>query len=436
MFDKIKESVQKFSRKGVADEEAVQELVKDIQRDLMKADVDVELVHELSQDIKKEALSEDKPDGITRKEHVLETVYNQLENILGQKAEIKIQPQTILLAGLYGAGKTTTAAKLSDYYRKRGLKTGLIAADTDRPAAHEQLKQLSEDADAEFYGEKNSSNPEKIVKNGIEQFEEKEVDVKIIDTAGRDSLDQELKQQIKDIEQAADTDEKYLVMPSDIGQNAKNQAEEFNQAIDITGVIITKIDASAKGGGAIVACEKTSSPVKFVGTGEKLGDLEEYDPVDFVSDIIGQPDLESLLEKVEEMDTDPEELLEGEFTLEDFQQQMEQVTGSGMMEEMMQQLPIGGSKMPDNFANMTEEKIQSYNTIIDSMTHEEKQDPSLIDRSRTERIANGSGNQPGEVKDLVKHYRQTKNMMDKFDKSGMRGGGQGQIKNMMNKLGI
>ena len=436
MFDKIKESVQKFSRKNVADEEAVQELVKDIQRDLMKADVDVELVHQLSQDIKEEALKEDKPEGITRKEHVLETVYSQLEQILGEKAEINIQPQTILLAGLYGAGKTTTAAKLADFYRKRGLKTGLIAADTDRPAAHEQLKQLSEDAEAEFYGEKDSDDPEEIVKNGVREFEDKNVDVKIIDTAGRDSLDEELKQQIKDIEQAADTDEKYLVMPSDIGQNAKDQAIQFDEAIDITGVIITKIDASAKGGGAIVACETTSSPVKFVGTGEKLGDLEEYDPVDFVSDIIGQPDLESLLEKVEEMDTDPEELLEGEFTLEDFQQQMEQVTGSGMMEEMMEQLPIGGNKIPDNFSNMTEEKISSYNTIIDSMTSEEKQDPNLIDRSRTERIAQGSGQQPGEVKDLVQHFRQTKNMMDKFDKGAMRGGGQGQIKNMMNKLGL
>jgi len=166
MFDKIKESVQKFSSKSVADKEAVENLVKDIQRDLIRADVDVSLVSELSDEIREEALEDELPSGLTRKEHVLEIVYNKLEELLGEEAEIEIEAQKILLCGLYGAGKTTTAGKLADFYRKRGLKPGVIAADTDRPAAYDQLKQLAEDIDVSFYGEKEAEDPVSVVRNG------------------------------------------------------------------------------------------------------------------------------------------------------------------------------------------------------------------------------------------------------------------------------
>lgn len=430
MFDKIKDSIQKFSSKGVADEEAVNQLVKDIQRDLIKADVDVTLVQELSDEIKEEALKEDLPSGLTRKEHVVEIVYNKLENLLGEEAEIQIEPHTVLLAGLYGAGKTTTAGKLADYYRKRGLKTGLIAADTDRPAAHEQLKQLAEDADTEFYGEKNNDDPVEIIENGKEKLD---ADMIIVDSAGRNSLDQELTTQLQKMSQAIQPDEKYLVIPADIGQSAKTQAQQFDEAIDITGVIVTKMDSSAKGGGAITACKQANAQVKFIGDGETLTDIKKFRPVDYVSQMIGQPDLESLLEKVEQLDTDPEEMLEGDFTLEDFQQQISQVTDAGMMEEVMQQLPFGSSKMPDNLANMTEKQVSNYNYIIDSMTKEEKQDPSMINKNRVERIAKGSGTTTEQVRNLVKHYRQTKNMMDKFDKKDMK---RGNMQNMMNKMGF
>ena len=429
MFDKIKDSIQKFSSSNVADEEAVEQLVKDIQRDLIKADVDVSLVSDLSDEIREESLGE-KKDGLSRKEHVLEVVYNKLENLLGEKAEIEIEPQTILLAGLYGAGKTTTTGKLADYYRKRGMKVGVIAADTDRPAAYDQLKQIADDVEAQFYGEKDAEDPVKVVENGKEKLD---VDVLIVDSAGRNSLNDELKNELSSMEETLQPDQKYLVIPADIGQSARKQAENFDDAVGLTGVVVTKMDSSAKGGGALVACDHADISVKFIGTGEKMGDLEIYDPVDFVSDMIGQPDLESLLEKIEELDTDPEAILEGEFTLEDFQEQMASVTDSGMMEEIMGQLPFSSDQIPDNVANLTEDKIGSYNVIIDSMTDKEVQDPSVINKERRERISQGSGTTVEEVQELIKHYRQTKNMVDKFDKKSMK---RGNMQNMMQKMGL
>lgn len=430
MFDRIKDSVQKFSSRNVADKEAVEELVKDIQRDLIRADVDVELVSDLSSEIKEEALEEELPSGLSRKEHVLKIVYDRLEQLLGEEAEIDEGPQKILLCGLYGAGKTTTAGKLADFYRKKEMKVGVIAADTDRPAAYEQLQQVADDANAEFYGRKEASDPSKVVEEGMEELD---VDVTIVDSAGRNSLNEDLREELEEITDVFQPDNKYLVIPADIGQSAREQTEMFDSAVGLTGVVVTKMDSSAKGGGALVACANSEASVKFIGTGETISDLEVYDPVDFVSDMMGQPDLESLLEKIEELDTDPEEILEGDFTLHDFKDQMESVTGSGLMEEMMQQLPFSKDKLPSNMADMTEGKIQNYSIIMDSMTDEEMKDPSIIKASRRERIADGSGTQPGDVKELIDHYRQAKNMVDKFDKGGME---RGNMKQMMSKMGL
>jgi signal recognition particle subunit SRP54 len=427
VFDRIKESVQKFSRNAVADEDAVEELVNDIQRDLIQADVDIELVQELSDSIRTEALKEEAPEGFTRKEHVLEVVYSELESLLGEEAEPRQEPHTVLLCGLFGAGKTTTAGKIADFYRKRELKPGLIAADTDRPAAVDQLEQIAEQVDAEFYGEKDTDDPVGVVRRGRQELD---ADVVIVDSAGRNSLDEDLRRELSEMSRVAEPDERYLVVPADLGQSAGPQAEEFADAVDITGVVVTKMDSSAKAGGALVACREAGAQVELVGTGEEMQDLEVFDPVSFVEEMLGQPDLESLLEKVEELDTDPEELLEGEFTLEDFRDQISQVTDTGIMEDMMQQLPIGG-QMPDNLADITEQKVGSYETVMESMTEEELQDPDVIGRSRRERIARGAGVPEEEVRELLKHFRQTRNMMDK-----MGSGGRGNMQQMMQKLGL
>ena len=433
VFGKIRESIKEFTGLAVADKEAVEKLVKNIQRDLIRADVDIALVKDLSESIKEKALEEDLPKGLSRKEHVINIVYEQLSGILGEKkAEIDIKPKNILMIGLFGAGKTTTTAKLADFYRKRGLKTGLIAADVHRPAAHEQLQQNAEKADAEFYGEKGNDDAAEIVRNGVKALSD--CDIKIVDSAGRDSMNKELEKELKDIEKALKPDETLLVVPADIGQSAREQAETFNKAVGIDGVVVTKMDSSAKGGGALSSCAASDAEIKFIGTGEGIKDLKVYDPEDFVSELLGVPDLSSLLEKARESidEEQAKKFMEGEFTLQDFYEQMEQMTEMGGFDKILDKLPIGG-KIPDNVMDMQEKQIGKYRNIMDSMTQEEMEEPKKIDSSRARRIAEGSGTEKKEVRQMIKQYRQAKNMMNKFSGKNMR---RGNMKKMMRQLGF
>ncbi|MCJ7450726.1 MAG: signal recognition particle receptor subunit alpha [Candidatus Nanohaloarchaeota archaeon QJJ-9] len=434
-FDKLKESIKDFAGRGVADKEAVKSLVKDIQRDLMKADVDIELVKELTDRIKEKALKEDIPPNLTRKEHVLNIVYDELAGILGEeKKEVEVREKNILLLGLFGAGKTTTAAKLADFYRKRGMKVGMIAADIYRPAAYEQLKQNAEKVDAEFYGDKDAENAADLVKRGKKELSD--CDIIIVDSAGRDSMDNELKKELKEIEKAFQPDEKILVVPADIGQSAGDQASTFNKAVDIDSVIVTKMDSSAKGGGALTSCARTDAEISFIGTGEKVEDLDVYDPEEFVSELLGVPDLSSLLEKAEEAidEEEAEKFMEGEFNLKDFYGQMEKMASEDMFSQLLDKLPIQGD-LPDNVMDMQEEQVENYRHIMDSMTEEEMQEPKIIDSSRAERIAQGSGTSKKDVRQMIKQYRQAKNMMDKFSGGGMKRGG-GKMKQLMRQMGF
>ncbi len=433
VFDNLKESIKEFTGLAVADKEAVEKLVKDIQRDLIRADVDISLVKDLSETIKERALEQDLPKDLSRKEHVINIVYEELSSILGEeKAEIDIKPKRILMIGLFGAGKTTTTAKLADFYRKRGLKPGLIAADVHRPAAYEQLEQNAEKAKAEFYGEKDGDNAEKIVKKGLKELSD--CDVVITDSAGRDSMNKELEKELKNIEKAFKPDETILVVPADIGQSAREQAETFNNAVGIDGVIVTKMDSSAKGGGALSSCAAADAEIKFIGTGEGIGDIEVYDPESFVSDLLGVPDLSNLLEKARESidEEQAKKMLEGDFTLQDFYEQMDQMSSMGGFDKILDKLPFG-DKLPDNVMDMQERQLKKYRHIMDSMTDEEMADPKLINSSRAERISKGSGTEKKDVRQMIKQYRQAKNMMDKFSGKNMR---RGNMKKMMQQLGM
>lgn len=432
MFKKLKKGVKRFAGLSLAGEEEINSLVKDIQRSLLKADVDVELVSEISDRIKDNALKEDIPKGITRKEHVLHIVYQELERIMGEGKEVKTEPKRILLAGLYGSGKTTSSGKIAEFYRKRGLKTGLLACDPDREAAYDQLKQVAEKADSKFSGIKGEENTSKIVRNGLKELED--CDVIILDSAGRNSLNKELSKELEEISSEFEPDEKILVVPADIGQAAKEQAESFDNAVGINSVLVTKMDSSAKGGGALTSCAQAGAKIQFIGTGESLEDLEVYDPVDFVSQMLGVPDLDSLLEKAEEA-MEPEEaekFLEGEFTIEEFIDQVSSIGDFGAIDQIMDKLPFK-KKLPDNVMEMQQEKIEKYKEIIKSMTPEEKRDPKIINSSRAERIAKGSGTDSKDVKELIKQYRQAKNMMNKFSGKKMKGR---NMKKIMNQLGM
>lgn len=433
VFDNLKDSIKDFAGLGVADREAVEELVKDIQRDLIQADVDIQLVKELSEDIKEEALKEDIPGQLTRKEHVLNIVYEHLAAILGDEPEIAVEPKRILLIGLFGAGKTTTAGKLANFYRKRGLTPGLIAADVHRPAAYEQLQQNAEQIDAPFYGDPDSDDAAQVVEEGMDALAD--TDVMIVDSAGRDSMDDDLRTEIKAIEATFQPDETILVVPGDIGQSAREQAETFQDAVGIDGVVVTKLDSSAKGGGALSSCAAAGASIQFIGTGEGMDDLEVYNPESFVEDLLGVPDLESLIEKAQESidEETAKDFMKGDFDLKDFYEQMEQMTEMGAMDQVMDMLPFNTSQLPDNVMEMQEEKIGAYRTLMDSMTEEEMHDPKVVDDSRAKRIAQGAGREKQEVREMIKQYRQAKNMMDKFSGGDMKRGG---MKKMMRQFGM
>jgi len=434
MLEKLRDALSKFARIGVADKNSVDALVKEIQRTLIQADVDVKLVFDLSKRIKDEALDEKIPKGLTRREHVINIVHSELTRFLGEKAPtIDLAAQKILLVGLFGSGKTTSSAKIAKFYMKKGLTVGLISCDTWRPAAYEQLKQLGEKIGVEVYGEPKEKKASKIVKDGLKHFAGKKVI--IIDSAGRSALDSELRAELEDVNKAAGADERFLVLSGDIGQAAKKQADEFNKIVGLTGVILTKMDSSAKGGGALSACFASGINVKFIGTGEKIDDFEVYDPVRFVGRLLGMGDLEALLEKAKEA-IEPEkaaDFVKGDFNLQDFYSQIESVSKMGSFSKLLEMIPgMSAVKLPKDMVDVQEAKMKRWKYIMQSMTKEEKLNPDIIDSSRLQRIAKGSGTKPEEVKELIKNYNQTKKMVKKMQggKAFKRGPMAGLMKNM------
>ncbi len=430
LSSKLKGALQKIAKLGSVDEEAVNALVAEIERALIAGDVDVKLAKQLSEQVKKRAF-EKIPQGLTRREHVINVVYDELTRILGgEKPEISLKPKRVLLCGLFGSGKTSTAAKLARFYQKKGLRPALIAADTYRPAAYEQLQQLADKIKAEFYGEKGEKDATKIIKNALKKIRG---DVIIVDSSGRDALDASLVKEIQDINFAFNPQEKILVIPADIGQAAKAQAEAFQKALKITDVIVTKMDATAKGGGAITACYATGAKVKFIAVGETPEDLEIYDAKKFVARLAGIPDLETLVEKAKAVAKPElaEKMLKAEFTMEEFIQQFEAMQQMGPLSQITEMLGLGG-KIPKQQLEEQQEKMKKWKHIINSMTPKERQDPDMIDASRVKRIAKGSGSTEAEVRELLSNYSKIKKMMKKMGAGRLK---RGDMSKMMRSMG-
>jgi len=422
----LKGTLRKITGRGFVDKELLEELSRDIQRALLQSDVNVKLVFELTKTIKDRALNEKPPTGLTQKEHVVNIVYEELVKFLGGKSsEMPLKPTKILLVGLFGSGKTTTVGKLALFYKKKGLKPCMIACDTFRPAAYEQLKQIGEQINVPVFGNPKEKNSSKVLKESLKKAEK--YDVKIVDSSGRDALNKEMIDEVKRINSILQPEEKILVIPADLGQQAEAQAKSFRDALGITGVIVTKMDGTAKGGGALSACAATGAPVKLIGTGEKLDALEKFDPERFISRMIGFGDLKTLLEKAKEVGADEtaKKVVSGKFTLDEFYEQIEQVQKMGPLSHVASMIPgfskiKAMGKVPD--MNVQEEKLKHFKFIMDSMTPEERQDPSIINGSRVRRIAKGSGCKESEVRELLKLYKQSKKVM-KMMKPGKRGFG-------------
>ncbi|MBN2014694.1 MAG: signal recognition particle protein [Candidatus Altiarchaeota archaeon] len=433
VFDKLKDGLQAaittLRKAVVVDKKTVREYIKEIQKTLLSADVNVELVFKLSKNIEERGFLEKPPGVLDKSENLIKITYEELVGLLGRGEKLPIQEgERILLVGTQGSGKTTTAAKLANYLKKKGFNSRLICADTFRPAAYEQLKQLSDEIHIPFYGSPGEKDALKIIGEGFEKFRGK--GLTIIDSEGRHSLDDELMRDINRIYTEVKPEKTLLVLDSTIGQRAGEQAAAFKKACNVDGVILTKLDGSAKGGGALSACATTGAPVYFMGVGEHADDFEEFDPERFVSRLIGFGDLQGLLEKAKEVEFDEESaerLVSGKFTLEDLYQQIEQMKKMGSLSKLMEMLPFG-SKIPRDMMDLQEEKLQTFRIIMDSMTEEEMQNPELIKRSRVERIAHGSGKKTEEVRELLNHYKKMKKMMKSF-------GDERKLKKLMKRFG-
>ena len=410
---KLREVIAKFTGKSVIDENAVKQLIKELQRVLIASDVEVRLVFSLSKNIEKRIKEED-PKGASLREHTLKIVYEELEKLLqGENYRVEINPKKIMLVGLYGSGKTTTAGKLALFYKKKGMSVALVGADYDRPAAIEQLKQLSEKVGVKFYSEGKSSV--EAVENAIKEAKE---DVVIIDTAGRNAFDEELKEELRRIYETAKPEEVFLVLSADTGKIAKKQAEQFNEAVKLTGVIITRMEGSGKGGGALSSIASLKIPIAFIGTGEKLENFEVFNAKKFVGKLLGVPDLEGLIEKVKEVQKKfdlKEEDIE-ELNIESFYKQLKATKSMGSLSGLMANL--GMSNIPKEMIRRSEEEMKRYEAMINSMTKKERKYPEIIikERGRAERIARGSGTTREDVRRFLNQFMKMKKLMGRFGK--------------------
>ncbi|RME53577.1 signal recognition particle protein [Candidatus Woesearchaeota archaeon] len=440
VLDKLGESlrstIKKVTKSLFVDEKLVNELVKDIQRALLQSDANVQLVFEVTRRIKERALKEDCPKGLTKQEFLINIVYEELVSFLGGEAPRVIpqkKPFTIMLVGLFGNGKTTTAGKLAHFYKKRGLKVVLIQTDTWRPAALDQLEQLGKRIGVPVFGVKGAKDPVKIV----EAADTKGADVVIVDTAGRDALSEDLIEELDRLSKVVRPDETLLVMAGDVGQAAQRQAEAFHETCHVTGVVITKLDGTAKGGGALIACSVTGAPVKFIGVGEKLDEFEIFDPKRFVGRLLGMGDLEGLLEKAREAISEEEaqdlgrKFLKGDFNLLDLYQQMEAVRKMGPLSRVLELVPgMSSLPLPKESLKVQEEKLKLWRYAMDSMTREELERPEELNASRIGRVARGAGVDPSEVRSLLKQYRQSKKLVKMLG----GGGSEKDVRKLMQKL--
>ena len=433
----LKNTLAKVAKSMFIDETLVNDIIKDIQRALLQADVNVKLVFELSGQIKRRALEDKAPTGISQREYLIKIVYEELTKFLGgEKNEINVnkKPFRIMLVGLFGSGKTSSCIKLAKFFQKRGIKVCAVGTDTWRPAALRQLETLGEQINIPVFGDEHEKDPIKILKKFEKEFAK--FDIIIVDTAGRDALNDELVEEIETINDYVKPDEVLLVMSADIGQAAQKQAEQFHESCGVTGVIVTKMDGTAKGGGALSACSVTKAPIKFIGVGEKIDDLEQFSPKGFVGRLLGMGDLEALLEKAEDIidEKTAEDLgkkfLKGDFNFLDLYEQMNTMSKMGSLSKIINLVPgMSSLNIPKDMIEGQEGKIKIWKHIMQSMTKAELEDPELIGPERIDRIAKGSGVTAVAVRELLKQYRQSKKLM-----KHLKGAGGQDANKMLNKF--
>jgi signal recognition particle subunit SRP54 len=443
VLDNLKQGLRATLKKLVGassiDENVIKELAKDVQRALLQADVNVRLVLDVTNKLQERALKEQPPPGLSRKDHIIKILYEELSKLLGgEDARLPLKPDKsniILMVGIEGSGKTTTVAKLAKWLLKHGYSVGVICADTYRPAALEQLRTLCKRINVEVYGEEDNKDAIKIALNGLAYYSHQSrlKDVIIIDTAGRHKEERGLLEEMKSMYNAINPDLVLLVIDGTIGQQAYAQAEAFNKNVKVGGIIVTKLDGSAKGGGALSATAATGARIMFISTGERIDDLEQFSPTRFVGRLLGMGDIKALLEMAKQLEQEADEvkvrrIMSGKMTIEDFYYQIEQIGKMGSLRALFEHIPGIAGMVKDDDVDAMEEKMNRWRYIIQSMTKEERANPDIINASRIRRIARGSGSSERDVKEMLAQYHRSKDMM-----KAMKGR---QMMGLLKRLGL
>jgi len=451
MLDNLRTSLGAALKKlvGASDvnEELIDSLCKDIQRALLQSDVNVRLVLNITQNLKKRSMEETPPKGLSRKDHIVSILYDELSRLMGytgQTAAQNKQPEKqvisfapgkmniVLMFGIQGSGKTTVTAKLARWLTKHGYHVGVIGADTWRPGALTQLKMNCVKINVEVFGDESNKDAPSIVKNGINYFKEAGSDVVIIDTAGRHKDEAELLEEMKSMYNISKPDLILLVIDGTIGQQAFNQAKSFHETVPVGGIIITKLDGTAKGGGALAASAVTGARIFFIGNGERIDDLEEFSPTRFVGRLLGMGDIKAILDLAKDLELQADEnqskrVLSGKMTIEDFYSQMENVGKMGFR-NIIDNLPGLSGVVKEDQIDVIQGKLKKWRYIIQSMTKNEKRNPEVINDSRRKRIARGCGVAEHDVKDLIKNFNNSKSMIKQSKGRQMQG--------MLRRLGM
>ncbi len=434
LSEKLQDTLGKLTGKGKLSEKDIDNAAREIKLSLLEADVNYKVVKNFIKKIKERSMGQDVMESLTPGQTVIKIVNEELTNLMGKensKLELKgSTPHVVLMVGLQGSGKTTHSGKLVRKLKKEGRNPLLVALDVYRPAAIEQLKVVGGQAEVEVF-EKGKQDPVKTANEAKEYARRNNNDVVIMDTAGRLQIDEDLMDELKNIKKAVKPDEILLVVDAMVGQESVNVAKTFDEYLDITGVILTKLDGDARGGAALSIRQVVGKPIKFIGTGEKLDDLEAFHPDRMASRILGMGDVLSLIEKAEKQVSlkDAKELEEKmrnqTYTLDDFIEQINQIRNMGPLEDLLAMIPGVNNKMLKN-VNVDEKGFVRIEALISSMTKEEREKPEIIGKSRKERIAKGSGVDMNELNKLLKQFKELKKMMKQF--TNMKKGRKGKRK--------